>query len=172
MTFRSELAVFLFVAAVVAVGCDKTAPAVTPPASPAASAVASSAGPVAETDGFKAELKPVGSYKKGEPATYEVILRAKAPYHVNGEYPAKFKATETAGVKYVEPKLERMKHPDAFTTEKCASGDDACTMTVTVKFTPEEAGTAKLGGLLDISVCDKDTCLIEKKQLEISAPVS
>jgi len=150
--------------------CDRGASNTSAPA-PAASSAA--AGPVAETDALRAELKAIGSYKKGEPSTYEVVVRAKKPFHVNDEYPAKFKASDANGVKHVEPKLERAKHADAFAVETCeGGGKDACTLKITVKFTPEQAGTVRLGGTIDVGVCNKDTCIVEKKQLDLAVPVT
>jgi len=157
----------LVAATLLIAACDRSASA--PPPAPTPSA---SAGPVAETDALRAEVKAVGTYKKGEPATYEVIVRAKAPYHVNDEYPAKFKAADGNGVKHVEPKLERSKHADAFAVENCAEGKDACTLKITVKFTPEQAGTVRVGGTVDVGVCNKDTCIVEKKQLDLAVPVT
>ncbi len=153
----------------VLVGCSKPSSAPSPAPSPSSSAAA---GPVAETDAFRIELKAPGPFKKGEPASVVVRVEAKAPFHVNDEYPAKFKATEVAGVKFVEPKLDRTKHADAFATEPCAAGKDACVLTITVKLTPEAAGSVRVGGIVDVSVCNKDQCLIEKKPLEVTVTAS
>ena len=163
------LSVFgLAAVALAAVACDRTqsSPAPAPPAT-------ASAGPVADTPAFRAELKAVGAYKKGEPATYEVVVQTKSPYHVNDEYPAKFKAADANGIKHAEAKLERNKHADAFATEPCGGeSKDACTLKITVKFTPDQSGTVRVGGLLDVGVCNKDQCLVEKKQLDLTVPVT
>lgn len=150
--------------------CDRT-----PGASAAPGPAGSPSGPAApsaETGAYKVELKPVGTYKKGQAATFEVVLKTKDGYHVNEEYPTKLKLAEAAGVAYAQPILQKMKDPTAFTMEKCASGSDMCTLKITVKFTPEQAGSVKLGGELAVGVCNKETCLVEKKQLDLSVPVT
>lgn len=153
-----------------AAACDRTPSGPAPAPAPSAAAAA---GPVTETDSFRAELKAIGAYKKGEPATYEVVVQAKGPWHVNDEYPAKFKTADGNGVKHAEPKLERNKHVDAFATEACAQNSkDACTLKITVKFTPEQAGTIRLGGTVDVGICNKDQCLVEKKQLDLAVPAT
>jgi hypothetical protein len=169
---RAVACSLLFAIAFSGAGCDRTQSSSSPAGSSPASTPAGPAGPVAETPALHAELKAVGAYKKGEPATYEILVRAKTPYHVNDEYPAKYKAADGNGVKHVEPKLERNKHADAFATEPCSAGKDACTLKITVKFTPEQTGTVTLGGSIDVGVCDKDTCIVEKKQLGLAVPVT
>lgn len=159
----------LSLALVVLAGCSK--PSAGPSPAPASSSSAP-AGPVAETDAFRIELKAAGPFKKGEPASVVVRVEAKPPFHVNDEYPAKFKAAEAAGLKFAEPKLERPKHADAFATEPCAAGNDACVLNITVKLTPEAAGPLKVGGIADVSVCNKDQCLIEKKPVELAVTAS
>jgi hypothetical protein len=173
----------LLVVAMFAIGCTKP----TEKNAPAPAASAAPAGPVADTDAFRAELKASGPFKKGEAATFVIRVEAKAPFHVNDEYPAKFtpwappagspptsiKPSDVAGVKYAEPKLERNKHADAFATEPCnGSNKDACVLNITVRFTADAPGTVHLGGVVDVGVCNKDQCLIEKKPLDITVNVT
>ena len=163
-------------AAIALLACSKATPSPTP--EPVASATPG--GPIADTPAFRAELRAPGPFKKGEPASFVIRVEAKAPYHVNDEYPAKFKVSDPGAdagagvsVKYAEPKLERNKHADAFTTEPCAaSSKDACVLNITVRFTPEASGAVHVGGTVDIGVCNKDQCLIEKTPLDVSVTVS
>jgi len=173
MIMRALAAILVPFVVVLSAACDRSSSSTGPAPASSGSSAAAAAGPVAETDAFRAELKSVGTYKKGEAATYEVVIKAKGPYHVNDEYPAKFKTADGNGVKHVEAKLERNKHVDAFATEPCAQNDkDACTLKITVRFTPEQAGTVRLGGTVDVGVCNKDQCLVEKKQLDLAVPVT
>lgn len=165
---RALLLAALVVTHLSVAGCSK--PSSVPAPGPASSAAP--AGPVAESDGFRAELDAKGPFKKGEPGTFVVRVTAKAPFHVNAEYPAKFKAAEAPGLKYAEAKLERTKHAEAFAVEPCAAGKDACVLNITVRFTPEASGTVHVGGVLDVSVCNKDQCLIDKKSLDVTVTVS
>jgi hypothetical protein len=43
---------------------------------------------------------------------------------------------------------------------------------ITVKFTPDQAGKLTVGGELQTGVCNKETCLVEKKQLDLQIPVT
>jgi hypothetical protein len=105
---------------------------------------------------FELELAPKGQYSAGQAGEAEILLSAKAPFHVNDKYPYKFKAKEAAGVKFAAPvttkdsvKLETMK------------------ATMTVGFTPEAAGKHTLSGQFSFSVCTDDKCLIEKRDLAL-----
>jgi hypothetical protein len=148
--------------------CDRTPDASAAPSN-APAAVSSSS---VKNDKYSLELKPVGKYEKGKAATFEIVLKTTGDFHVNEEYPTKFKAEKADGVKYDSETLHKMKQPEAFVMEKCASGKDNCTLKVTVKFTPEASGNVKLGGELQVGVCNKETCLVEKKQLDLSVPVT
>src|SRR5688500_7542977 len=66
------------------------------PPEPAAPAVAKVSDP-----SFDVSLEaPKGPLKAGQAGTVEVLLVAKAPFHVNDKYPLKLKLKETPGVKY------------------------------------------------------------------------
>lgn len=156
-----------------ALGCQRSAS--TEGAGAASSAAASSA-PAAAVSAFdhasySLAVEPVGSYKKGEPGAFKIVVRTKGEFHVNEEYPTKFNAATTPGVAYATPKLARTAQPDAFALKPCASGKDNCTMEITVKFTPEQSGTVNVGGELSVGVCNKDNCLFEKKALSLAVPV-
>ena len=163
---RASLAILAALLAGSVLSCSK--PSSGPAPAPASSTPAA---PTVDTDSFHAELKAPGPFKKGEPATFVVRVQAKAPFHINDEYPAKFKPGDAPGAKYAEARLERQKQADAFATEPCSGGTDACVLNITVKFTPETSGTVRLGGTVDVSVCNKDQCLIDKKPLEVSVSV-
>ncbi|MGZ3416516.1 MAG: hypothetical protein ACXWUG_31165 [Polyangiales bacterium] len=147
--------------------CDRTPGASAAPNSPAAPASSS-----VESEKYTLELKPVGKYEKGKAATFEIVLKTRGDFHVNEDYPTKFKAAKADGVKYDLEVLHKMKNAEAFTMEGCASGKDKCTLKITVKFTPEASGKVSLGGELQVGVCNKETCLVEKKTLDLSVPVT
>jgi hypothetical protein len=165
---------FVAVSVVVAAGgaaCDRKADAAIAPA--LAPAPAGSAGPSADTANYKVEVKAVGTYKKGQAGTFEIVLKTKGDYHVNDEYPTKFKAPEKPeNVTYGKELISRAKDADAWSTEKCASGKDSCTLKLTVPVTPTATGSVKLGGTLHFGVCNAATCLIEKQTLELPVTVA
>ena len=121
---------------------------------------------------YSLAVGPIGSYKKGEAATFKVVVRTKGEFHINEEYPTKFAASTAPGVTYAMPKVARTTQPEVFALKPCASGKDNCTLELTVKFTPEQSGTVSVGGELSVGVCNKDNCLFEKKTLALSVPVS
>lgn len=108
---------------------------------------------------FTAYLAAKPSYKKGQPATVTAIVNAIGEYHVNQEYPYKFKmGTAPAGVSYPEAIVRAVSR-----TEKRAS--------MTIPFTPSAAGTATISGELSLSVCTDSNCVIEKAQLSVNAKI-
>lgn len=109
---------------------------------------------------FDLSIKPKGEYKAGKEAEAEITLDAKAPFHANDKYPYKFKLEDSAGVEFpakVVPKdkakLEHMK------------------VTMSVPFTPKEAGKKKIDGVFHFSICTEDKCLIEKRGLTMAVDV-
>jgi hypothetical protein len=166
-------------------GCNKEAPPaaeqpkapdaeVRPAAAagPAAPARATEASPAAPTAGEKAASSRVtesqfevaiaasGAYQAGKEGTVEIVLQAKPPFHVNDQYPIKFKVKEGPGVKYAaaivgkdKAKVEQMK------------------ATMPVAFVPEAAGQQTVSGQFLFSVCTEENCLMEKRDLSLVVDV-
>ncbi|NUO50645.1 MAG: hypothetical protein HOV80_17460 [Polyangiaceae bacterium] len=108
---------------------------------------------------FTAYLAAKPSYKKGQPGTVTAIVNALGEYHVNQEYPYKFKmGTAPAGVTYPEAIVRAVNR-----TEKKA--------TISIPFTPSAAGNTTISGELSLSVCTDSNCVIEKAQLSVTAKV-
>jgi hypothetical protein len=108
---------------------------------------------------FTAYLAAKPSYKKGQPATVTAIVNALGEYHVNQEYPYKFKmGTAPSGVTYPEAIVRAVNR-----TEKKA--------TMSIPFTPSAAGSTTISGELSLSVCTDSNCVIEKAQLSVTAKV-
>ncbi len=128
----------------------------------AAAAPAAPSGAAKFTDpAFELSLEaPKASLKAGQAGAVEVVLIAKAPFHVNDKYPIKLKLKETTGVKY----------------ENLVIGKDAVKLevmkaVVPVSFTPDGAGKRTLAGQLSFSVCTEDKCLMEKRDLLLDVNV-
>jgi len=142
--------------------------AATPPGAPAAlngpDAVPAAAAPAPATDaaskyneaGFDLAFTPKGNYASGKAGEAEIVLAAKAPFHVNQNYPYKFKLKEAPGLKFANLVIAK----DAVKLE-------AARATVPVAFTPETAGKHTLAGQLSFSVCTDEKCLIEKRELAL-----
>jgi hypothetical protein len=124
-------------------------------------ATAVSASAKAETDNYVAEIKAAGSYAAGTEGTVEVVLAPKGAYHMNAQYPYKFKAADPApdGVTFPKPVLQRA---DGNFEEKRGS--------FKVPFVASKSGTVTVSGTLSLSVCSDANCIMDKVALEI--PVS
>jgi hypothetical protein len=103
---------------------------------------------------------PKASLKAGQPGTVEVVLAAKAPFHVNDKYPIKLKLKETPGVKYQNLVIGK----DAVKLE-------AMKAVMPVSFTPDAAGKRTVAGQFAFSVCTEDKCLMEKRDLVLDVNV-
>jgi hypothetical protein len=115
-------------------------------------------GPKAETENYVAEIKASGTYKAGTEGTIDVTFSTKGDYHINKQYPYKFKATDPApeGIKYSKPILQRA---DGTFEEKSGS--------FKVPFTVSKAGKATVSGVLSLSVCSDANCIMDKVDLEV-----
>lgn len=102
---------------------------------------------------------PKAPLKAGQIGSVEVLLVAKAPFHVNDKYPLKMKLKETPGVKY-----------STLVIGKDAAKVETMRATLPVSFTPE-AGKRQIAGQFLFSVCTDDKCLMEKRDLALDVVV-
>jgi hypothetical protein len=141
------------------------APTMTPAAAPAepppgaAAAATPPASRVSESQ-FEVAIAPSGAYAAGKEGTVEVVLDAKPPFHVNDQYPIKFKLKESPGVKYPAPIVGK----DKAKVEKMKA-------TLPVAFVPESAGQRTVSGQFLFSVCTDENCLMEKRDLSLTVDV-
>jgi hypothetical protein len=114
-----------------------------------------------ETDTFLAEISPVGSYKAGAPASVKVSLTTKGVFHINAQYPYRFKtAPAPDGVTYSKAVLDRA---DGQFEEKSA--------VFTLPFVAGHAGTFNISGVFHMSVCSPTNCVMQKAPLEVTVTV-
>lgn len=145
---------------VLASGCSQSEAAPAPPSVKAESTPIAK-GPKVEADNYIVEIKSTGEYKSATEGTVEVTLLPKGAYHINTQFPMKFKTAEPAdGVSYSKAVLKR---EDGTFDEKKGS--------FKVPFTAAKAGKAKVGGTLHFSVCSESQCVIDKKEIEVAVDV-
>lgn len=113
-----------------------------------------------EADGYVAELVVGSDYKAGAKSTYVVTLKARNGFHVNAQFPVRFKADASDDVAYTKSVLKR---EDGTFNE--AEG------TFTVEFVASKTGAHPVGGTLSLSVCNDANCLMEKVALSSSIDV-
>ena len=130
--------------------------ALPPPAGSAAPAPAADAVSKYNEANFELTLAPKGSYSAGQAGEAEIVLAAKAPFHVNQNYPYKFKLKEAPGLKFAN-----------LVVTKEAVKLEPARATLPVAFTPETAGKHTVAGQLSFSVCTDDKCMIEKRELAL-----
>ncbi len=131
-------------------------------AAPAPAAEAAPAGvPKVSDAGFDLSLEgPKASLKAGQAGTVEVVLVAKAPFHVNDNYPIKLTLKPTPGIKYDNPTIGK----EAVKLEKMKA-------VMPVSFMPDGAGKKTVAGEFKFSVCTEDKCLMEKRDLALEVNV-
>ncbi len=124
--------------------------------------VAPAKGPATDTANYRVAIRPAGSCKKGETCTVEVLLEAKGEYHINEQYPYKFKVDEAAaaGLKFPKPVVGK---EDAVVEEK--------KIVLKVPFIADSAGDKKVAGTFSLSVCSAANCLMDKQPLEVVVKV-
>jgi hypothetical protein len=120
------------------------------------------AGPRIDTDHYTVEMKLLGDCASTKECSAEITLSTKGDYKVNDQYPHKFKAADPPpeGVTFPKPLLRK---EDGSFEKKRGS--------FKLPFVVARAGKAKIGGVLSLSVCSEQSCLMEKQPVEIDIDV-
>jgi hypothetical protein len=101
----------------------------------------------------------------------DLRLEAKGDFHVNKEYPYKFKATAANGVTYLG------KDGAGADTFSKSAGDFALDSgnekvgTMTVKFKSANKGAVTIAGVFKLSVCSAQNCQLETANVSIPVTV-
>jgi hypothetical protein len=151
-TFRGAPALCAL-AAVLAQGCQRDAPA-----------TARAHAPDAGLHPFEARLLAPPGVNAGSTAYAVVEIGARDGFHLNAEYRHQFRPDGgTAGVRFeaerydLAPGAERISCPEA--------PEDTCRLMARVPFVAITAGTQQIQGVVAFSVCNPQICLIEKVPL-------
>ena len=100
------------------------------------------------------------------PCSLTVKLVATGEFHINDEYPYRFRADDVSGVEFLGTDTGGR---NSFSK---AAGDwqkaEEKSGAMTVKFTPTERGTKTIAGTFKLSVCSVQNCLLEQRQLTAS----
>ena len=114
------------------------------------------------------DTAPGAGCAAGAICTLRLTLVATGDFHINDQYPYRFKADDAAGVTFLGTDEAGV---NVFSKN---AGDwkpiDPKSGAMTVKFSPHARGPATVGGVLRLSVCSGATCQLE--QSRISAPVN
>jgi hypothetical protein len=115
-----------------------------------------------DADNYVVEAKASGPAKAGQEATIEINLTTKGDYHINKQYPYKFKTADPPpdGVTFPKPTLLRA---DGTFDEKTGK--------FKVPFVATKAGKATIGGTFSISVCSDANCIMDKQNVDVDVDV-
>lgn len=115
-----------------------------------------------DKDSYTVELKAPGTFKKGVEGTVELVLTSKPGYHVNPDYPAKFKVADPAPEGVTFPKKVLKKEDGKFEEAKAV---------IKIPFVSANAGKQKIAGTFSFSVCSDKNCYMEKAELDVEVTV-
>ncbi len=114
-----------------------------------------------EADSYLVEISASSPSGAGAAGSVRVSLTAKAGFHINEQYPYRFRASPPAeGVSYPKPVLERA---DGQFEEKTA--------VFQLPFVASHAGKFSVGGVLNLSVCSPTSCVVQKAPLAVTVSV-
>ena len=114
-----------------------------------------------EADSYLVEITAASPARAGIAGSVRVALVAKAGFHINDQYPYRFRASPPAdGVSYPKPVLERA---DGQFQEKTA--------VFQLPFVASHAGQVSVGGVLNLSVCSPTSCVVQKAPLSVTVSV-
>jgi hypothetical protein len=114
-------------------------------------------------DNFFIDAVPAGDCAAGSACGVTLKLVATGDFHINDEYPYRFKADEAAGLEFLG------KDEGGKNTFSKAAGDwqksEEKAGIMTVKFVPKGRGPANLAGTFKLSVCSPQNCLLDQRQV-------
>jgi hypothetical protein len=128
-----------------------------------------SAGQVATGNNFVVNANVAACAANAE-CEVDLRLEAGAGFHVNAEYPYKFKAVAAGGLTFLG------KDPTSAETFSKAAGDfvldpnNEKVGTMTVRFKSASKGSASITGVFKLSVCSAANCQLE--QANVTVPVT
>jgi hypothetical protein len=102
----------------------------------------------------------------GSPCSVSLKLVATGAFHVNDEYPYRFRADDAAGVEFLGTDAAGTNTFSKSAGDWQRSEEKAGLMNV--KFTVADRGTKRIGGTLKLSVCSAQACLLEQRTVTAS----
>jgi hypothetical protein len=106
---------------------------------------------------FAIRMVAANPIKSGETGELTITLTSKSPFHVNAEYPHRFKVATTKGGN--APKA---------TVNVDSTRLKPTQLELSVPVVPAQVGSGELEGEFSFSVCTDEKCLMEKRQLKAS----
>jgi len=140
-------------------GPDSSAPETAAPATAAPTAGTAAPGaagaPAVSHENYVIEVAPQGTATTNQEAEVDVRLVPRNGYHVNHDYPIRLRVTAPTGVT-----LPRAEYDRAAASE---FGDPRAVFPV--KYTATSAGAKEFQADFNFSVCNPQTCMLERQHL-------
>jgi hypothetical protein len=160
----------LAVLAVFAAGCGKDSRAASQGASdPAAPAQHADCGHSACGSNFFLDATPTAECVVGATCSLTIKLVATGEFHINEEYPYKFKADDAPGLEFLGS------DPAGKTVFSKVASDwkkkDEKSGAMTVAFRAADKGSKSVGGTFKLSVCSAQTCQLEQQPVQATVAV-
>jgi hypothetical protein len=118
---------------------------------------------------FFVDAALVESCAVGEACAVALTLVAAGDYHINDEYPYKFKADDAPGVEFLGTDVGGKNVFSKLAKNWTKNGAKTGTMTVTFK--PLEKGSKAIGGVFRFSVCSSQNCRLEQQEVSLAVAV-
>lgn len=105
----------------------------------------------------------------GATCSLTIKLVATGEFHINEDYPYKFKADDAAGVEFLgaDPAGKNVFSKTASDWRK----KDEKSGAMTVAFRAADKGSKSVGGTFKLSVCSAQTCQLEQQQVQATVAV-
>lgn len=126
-------------------------------------------GPRAEGAAWAVALELPAPVAKGRPGEARVVVTARAPYHVNRDYPMSFRPDGASTAVFAGPRAALGE--GALRTPCKDHPDETCSVAAPLPFTAPAGGELRLAGTVAFSVCNPDRCIIEKVRVSAVAPL-
>jgi hypothetical protein len=110
---------------------------------------------------------PPATCSPGAPCAVALKLVATGDFHVNDEYPYRFKADDAPGLTFLgtDPSGKSTFSKSAGDWQKTDAKSGAMTLKFVVDAAPGERADKAIAGTLKLSVCSAQACLLEQRQV-------
>jgi hypothetical protein len=167
---RRSLPVLAFASLLAALGgCAKSRAAAAEGKGPPAPSPGAACAHTACGERFYVDAVSPESCTSGAECDVALKLVALAPFHINDEYPYRFRGDDSSLLQFLGTDAAGK---NVFSK---AAGDwrkaDATNGSMNVRFVPTVKGSTTVGGTFKLSVCSTESCLLEQRQVAISVAV-
>ena len=118
---------------------------------------------------FFVDVAPVGDCAAGDTCSVTLTLAARGAYHINDEYPYKFKAEDAAGVEFLGSDEGGKNVFSKSGKNWTKTGEKTGAMAVVFK--PSDSGSKAIAGVFKFSVCSAENCELEHERIRAAVRV-